>query len=374
MQQSQSLQSKSGATQVSSSNNQKLPNERIVLNGICLNTINANNTKQQLNAAAVLQQLIYQQQLINESAAAVVAAATAQNNPTSAQAAAAAAAATRYKTELCRSFQENGTCKYSDKCQFAHGFNELRSMTRHPKYKTELCRTFHAAGYCPYGPRCHFVHDTTIDPSKQNKNPSSPKQTPQTITLTLNLMPTNSGSHLLAAASQPIATKGPSSSNSSSSSSSSTSPLSNILNTKFNNASNQFNQVNTKNLLMCASDSLVGCNPQITGDSNDLLSCFLSSNQNQMAGSVDSAFGAFSSSSSSSRHSNSSGSNSANISPPSSRSISPESFMLHLPSYVVESGSGATDASNMLDEVNQSASEDSSALIVNQILNNIYSN
>lgn len=67
--------------------------------------------------------------------------------------------AQRYKTELCRSFQENGTCKYGDKCQFAHGHHELRSMQRHPKYKSELCRTFHAQGYCPYGPRCHFVHE-----------------------------------------------------------------------------------------------------------------------------------------------------------------------------------------------------------------------
>lgn len=68
--------------------------------------------------------------------------------------------ANRYKTELCRSYQENGVCKYGDKCQFAHGMAEMRNMVRHPKYKTELCRTFHATGYCPYGPRCHFVHDT----------------------------------------------------------------------------------------------------------------------------------------------------------------------------------------------------------------------
>ena len=64
----------------------------------------------------------------------------------------------RYKTELCRPFEENGTCKYGDKCQFAHGVHELRSLNRHPKYKTELCRTFHTIGFCPYGPRCHFVH------------------------------------------------------------------------------------------------------------------------------------------------------------------------------------------------------------------------
>ncbi len=81
------------------------------------------------------------------------------------------AAAQRYKTELCRSFQENGTCKYGEKCQFAHGYHELRSMMRHPKYKSELCRTFHAQGYCPYGPRCHFVHE--IQPETINKpNPT----------------------------------------------------------------------------------------------------------------------------------------------------------------------------------------------------------
>ena len=66
---------------------------------------------------------------------------------------------TRYKTELCRPFQEYGFCKYGDKCQFAHGEHEIRALPRHPKYKTELCRTYHAKGFCPYGPRCHFIHN-----------------------------------------------------------------------------------------------------------------------------------------------------------------------------------------------------------------------
>lgn len=65
----------------------------------------------------------------------------------------------RYKTELCRPFEENGKCKYGEKCQFAHGKHELRHMVRHPKYKTELCRTYHTTGLCPYGPRCHFIHN-----------------------------------------------------------------------------------------------------------------------------------------------------------------------------------------------------------------------
>ncbi|XP_072126207.1 mRNA decay activator protein ZFP36-like [Mobula birostris] len=65
----------------------------------------------------------------------------------------------RYKTELCRPFQENSFCRYGDKCQFAHGLAELRTLSRHPKYKTEPCRTFHSTGFCPYGSRCHFIHN-----------------------------------------------------------------------------------------------------------------------------------------------------------------------------------------------------------------------
>ncbi|XP_074845708.1 mRNA decay activator protein ZFP36L2 [Carettochelys insculpta] len=91
---------------------------------------------------------------------------------------------TRYKTELCRPFEESGACKYGEKCQFAHGFHELRSLTRHPKYKTELCRTFHTIGFCPYGPRCHFIHNAderrpapgggTASPAAPHHHPHAP--------------------------------------------------------------------------------------------------------------------------------------------------------------------------------------------------------
>nr|ALS92618.1 ZFP36L3 [Cricetomys gambianus] len=69
------------------------------------------------------------------------------------------ATSVRYKTELCRPFEESGVCRYGNKCQFAHGYRELRTLSRHPKYKTEPCRTFHSVGYCPYGSRCHFIHN-----------------------------------------------------------------------------------------------------------------------------------------------------------------------------------------------------------------------
>jgi hypothetical protein len=38
-----------------------------------------------------------------------------------------------YKTELCRSWEEKGSCRYGPKCQFAHGEDEIRKVTRHPK-------------------------------------------------------------------------------------------------------------------------------------------------------------------------------------------------------------------------------------------------
>ncbi|KAH7883838.1 hypothetical protein F5I97DRAFT_1938495 [Phlebopus sp. FC_14] len=63
-----------------------------------------------------------------------------------------------YKTELCRSWEEKGSCRYGAKCQFAHGEEELRAVARHPKYKTEICRTFWVSGACPYGKRCCFIH------------------------------------------------------------------------------------------------------------------------------------------------------------------------------------------------------------------------
>ncbi|KAK0473243.1 hypothetical protein IW261DRAFT_1553149 [Armillaria novae-zelandiae] len=56
-----------------------------------------------------------------------------------------------YKTELCRSWEEKGTCRYGAKCQFAHGEDELRKVSRHPK-------TFWVSGSCPYGKRCCFIH------------------------------------------------------------------------------------------------------------------------------------------------------------------------------------------------------------------------
>jgi Zinc finger C-x8-C-x5-C-x3-H type (and similar) len=75
-----------------------------------------------------------------------------------------------YKTELCRSWEEKGTCRYGPKCQFAHGEEEIRKVSRHPKviwftpnlspiltlyyllqYKTEICRVCRTTSFL------HFI-------------------------------------------------------------------------------------------------------------------------------------------------------------------------------------------------------------------------
>jgi len=34
---------------------------------------------------------------------------------------------TKYKSVLCKHFGQSGTCSYGEKCQFAHGFQELQT-------------------------------------------------------------------------------------------------------------------------------------------------------------------------------------------------------------------------------------------------------
>ncbi|PPQ63521.1 hypothetical protein CVT24_004749, partial [Panaeolus cyanescens] len=81
-----------------------------------------------------------------------------------------------YKTELCRSWEEKGSCRYGTKCQFAHGEDELR------KYKTEICKTFWVSGSCPYGKRCCFIHtelSSVATPASTGTSENTPTQAQQ---------------------------------------------------------------------------------------------------------------------------------------------------------------------------------------------------
>lgn len=78
-----------------------------------------------------------------------------------------------YKTELCRSFETFGACRYGRKCRFAHGASELREVIRHPKYKTVRCRTWALTGTCKYGHKCLFLHDEDVALSDDLIDPKS---------------------------------------------------------------------------------------------------------------------------------------------------------------------------------------------------------
>jgi hypothetical protein len=64
----------------------------------------------------------------------------------------------KYKTELCKSWENTGKCRYGHKCQYAHGKKEIRGKKNPKSYKTVLCKNF-LNGKCNYGDRCKFAHD-----------------------------------------------------------------------------------------------------------------------------------------------------------------------------------------------------------------------
>ena len=66
----------------------------------------------------------------------------------------------KYKTELCKNWEEKGFCSYGTKCRFAHGVDELNYRDKQNcKYKSRPCQSFFSTMYCPYGNRCLFKHD-----------------------------------------------------------------------------------------------------------------------------------------------------------------------------------------------------------------------
>ncbi|CAH6723473.1 hypothetical protein CLIB1444_15S02058 [[Candida] jaroonii] len=64
-----------------------------------------------------------------------------------------------YKTELCGSFIKTNYCPYGNKCQFAHGENELKFVKRPNNYRSKDCVNWKNFGTCRYGNRCCFKHD-----------------------------------------------------------------------------------------------------------------------------------------------------------------------------------------------------------------------
>lgn len=51
-------------------------------------------------------------------------------------------AKTKAKSSLCKNFAEREYCPYGEKCQFAHGVEELRCNIDENAYKTKPCYPF----------------------------------------------------------------------------------------------------------------------------------------------------------------------------------------------------------------------------------------
>ena len=84
----------------------------------------------------------------------------------------------RYKTTLCKHFDTPQGCSYGDKCQFAHGSQELRmpllqnqgqnmgmnnnsnnkSQHNYLNYKIVKCKNWEKDHTCKYGAHCTFAH------------------------------------------------------------------------------------------------------------------------------------------------------------------------------------------------------------------------
>ena len=70
---------------------------------------------------------------------------------------------------MCKNWSDSGFCRYGNKCQYAHGVEELsennpqylneQKQGINDKYKSQNCRQFYRERYCPYGKRCHFRHE-----------------------------------------------------------------------------------------------------------------------------------------------------------------------------------------------------------------------
>ncbi|KAL2926237.1 mRNA decay activator protein ZFP36 [Bienertia sinuspersici] len=65
----------------------------------------------------------------------------------------------KLKTGICKSFSSTGTCRFGDKCVFAHGTQELRKsrMMNLNTSNRQICRF--SREKCPYGDKCIFPHE-----------------------------------------------------------------------------------------------------------------------------------------------------------------------------------------------------------------------
>lgn len=126
----------------------------------------------------------------------------------------------KYKTVLCKHYGTNGTCSYGDKCQFAHGFEELKnsgmsmgggqtmsndgsSMNTSSKTKTApnpsnfkivKCKNWETTGTCKYGSVCTFAHGDT---ELRTKSENTQQMSENSVLMDTGFMPMNMNNYLV---------------------------------------------------------------------------------------------------------------------------------------------------------------------------------
>ena len=83
-----------------------------------------------------------------------------------------------YKTSMCKNMTEQGYCSHGESCVFAHSSSELRAKKptfkndagwdmggagvfnkrKRDNNKTVLCQNYTTYGECQYGEKCNFAH------------------------------------------------------------------------------------------------------------------------------------------------------------------------------------------------------------------------
>lgn len=78
-----------------------------------------------------------------------------------------AGASTFYKTEICRAWEDTGTCGFGVKCRFAHGKEELRPTHVPSKIKSEMNMFKTYSSVVGYSPRNRIVPKVATPPSSK---------------------------------------------------------------------------------------------------------------------------------------------------------------------------------------------------------------
>ncbi len=65
----------------------------------------------------------------------------------------------RYKTQLCKNFELDNSCKWGKNCSFAHGLSEMKINSKDLTFNNQIvCKDYYELLDCHQNPFCPFLH------------------------------------------------------------------------------------------------------------------------------------------------------------------------------------------------------------------------